>query len=415
MKKRLIPILLLACTAMFSQKQYQKGYIINKENIKTECYILNMDWATNPESFKYKITPEADPQKGTPSTVSAFAIDSVFIYHSYTVRIDMSNDNNGNLSQMKGPEYEEKELFLKLHLSGKYSLYSYQGTSVKRFFLGQQGQTPEQLVYKRYQKTQTEVAINELYKGQLKVYLQGDENIATQIERTDYSEKSLTKLLESFYKNQDLDYSLIAMKKKSKMKSRINFRAGAGVSSLDVYGSYPFNNYSFVESGLLGLRIGMEYEAFLPFRNNSWAVIVEPMVHFERSSFMCSQTAPESYIEFNLNYLKLPVGFRKYFYIKERPGLFIDLGFALNQPLNSGIKYFRVRNGEIASDSYYDLQFEKMNIGLFAGLGYRYNDLSLSLRYDGINQNLTNLHNDFNVRYNSLTLGIAYGFNLGEN
>ena len=47
-------IAILYQTASFAQINFEPGYIINNQGVKTECFIRNVAWKNSPVTFDYK-------------------------------------------------------------------------------------------------------------------------------------------------------------------------------------------------------------------------------------------------------------------------------------------------------------------------------------------------------------------------
>ncbi|MGL6126113.1 MAG: hypothetical protein ACRC05_03280, partial [Chryseobacterium artocarpi] len=59
----------LSITSIYAQVKYEKGYIINNDNVKTEVLIKNKGWVSNPDSFSYKKDDNAQESTGIPSNI----------------------------------------------------------------------------------------------------------------------------------------------------------------------------------------------------------------------------------------------------------------------------------------------------------------------------------------------------------
>ncbi|MEY2868107.1 MAG: hypothetical protein RIR01_525, partial [Bacteroidota bacterium] len=154
MKKRLF-LLLTILTALnsFAQIDLEKGYFINNSNIKTECFIKNIDWLDNPVEFEYKLTPESGYISAKINSVKEFGIYDKSKYIRAKVAMDRSSTKAAELSISKIPVFKEEELFLKVLVEGKANLYEYIDGNLLRFFYSIDNSAISQLVYKQYQET----------------------------------------------------------------------------------------------------------------------------------------------------------------------------------------------------------------------------------------------------------------------
>lgn len=53
MKKLLFVVILCSYSFTFSQIRFEKGYLINNQDVKSEVLIKNEDWTLNPTEFFY--------------------------------------------------------------------------------------------------------------------------------------------------------------------------------------------------------------------------------------------------------------------------------------------------------------------------------------------------------------------------
>jgi hypothetical protein len=125
----------LYCNTLFAQTKFQKGYFIDNNNVRTECLIKNDDWLNNPSKFSYKVSETAPIQSAEMPVVKEFGIYNNSKFVRADVNIDLTtNDYSNNLGNDKNPEWHQQQLFLKVLIEGKASLYYYKGQNVERFF-----------------------------------------------------------------------------------------------------------------------------------------------------------------------------------------------------------------------------------------------------------------------------------------
>ncbi|MGB8705710.1 MAG: hypothetical protein WCD31_11825 [Gillisia sp.] len=135
MKKSLISLFLLVISfSSYSQVSFEDGYYITNSNQKINCQIKNIDWIDTPTEFEYRLSKDATPKTLTIDSVKEFGIDNESRYERFTVDIDRSAEKTENLSENKNPEFKQEQLFLKLLIKGKASLYVYKDHGLWRFF-----------------------------------------------------------------------------------------------------------------------------------------------------------------------------------------------------------------------------------------------------------------------------------------
>jgi hypothetical protein len=151
MKLFLIPILSSVYIFSFTQSTFKKkAYYIDNNGLFTECLIKDMDWVNNPVNFEYKLSANDAPKTMDISSVKEFGIVNISRFIRADVKIDRSKTKLKDLSQDKEPEWSKEQLFLKVLIKGKASLYYFQDSNHIRFFYSIDNSPIEQLVYKEY-------------------------------------------------------------------------------------------------------------------------------------------------------------------------------------------------------------------------------------------------------------------------
>ncbi|GAB4409669.1 MAG: hypothetical protein OHK0053_36470 [Microscillaceae bacterium] len=134
MKHCILPaILIWISLSVQAQITFEKAYFIDNEGRKVTCWIKNLDWKNNPKEFEYQLTEQGEVQKGDLNNVQAFEIEGGAKYVRFTVDIDYSTEDVNKLTTNMQPVFERKEVFLKVLLEGKGSLYIYEEATLKRF------------------------------------------------------------------------------------------------------------------------------------------------------------------------------------------------------------------------------------------------------------------------------------------
>jgi len=175
MKKSILPALLcvamLCSQALHSQVFYEKGYFIDTNGVRNDCFIRNIIWLYNPDSFEFKDERGGKPGVKSAREVLEFGV-GFYRYVSRQVMLDTSSDENDDfrISRKSEPEWKSDRLFLRVMVDGTASLYFYQNQSILRFFYSVNGEPTDQLIYKRYKHAEDDEVYfyyNESYKNQL--------------------------------------------------------------------------------------------------------------------------------------------------------------------------------------------------------------------------------------------------------
>ncbi|MCK5441175.1 MAG: tRNA modification GTPase, partial [Maribacter sp.] len=197
-KLLLITLLLFFSLSISAQINYEPGYFINNEGQRTSCLIRNVDWKNNPTSFEYKLSENSDSQKASIETVIEFGIVDEVRYERHTVKINRSSDDSSALERDRSVDFKEEQLFLKVLVEGEATLYYYENKNLRRFFFNPQNSHLEQLVYKRYRKSATEIRENTQFKQQLWNNFQCESISRNEINKLSYKEDNLVRLFRKF-------------------------------------------------------------------------------------------------------------------------------------------------------------------------------------------------------------------------
>jgi len=131
----------------FGQVQFEKGYFLDKNNQKVECFIKNVGWTTNPSEINYKLELSGKVEKGNLSTIKEFGIYDNCKFVNASVKIDRSTKATPGKDQF-APVWKVENLFLQVILEGKADLYCFADRKVTRFFYSVDNGTITPLIYK---------------------------------------------------------------------------------------------------------------------------------------------------------------------------------------------------------------------------------------------------------------------------
>lgn len=392
----------------YSQISFEKGYYIDNDNKKINCFIKNIDWRNNPTEFEYKLSENSEPLIVTIKSAKEFGIDNVSKYIRSTVNIDKSIENVNSrilISKEKNPVFEEEELFLKVLLEGKANLYLFESGNTRKFFYSKDDSRIEQLIYKRYLDIENNiVALNKGYKQQLWNDLKCPTFNISKVENLDYDEKELVRFFEAYNKCNNQE-SINFEKKEEKDLFNLNIRPGFNSSSLSIENSL-INNRDFDFGNEFAFRLGIEAEMIFPFNKNKWSVIMEPTY---RQGYKSEKSRENSNVsggilvsKVNYNSIELPIGLRHYFYLNDDSKIFLNLSYVFDFPSDSSIQFFR-NDGSMLDE----LEI-RTNNNLLLGLGYKYNDrYSLEFRYQ-TSREILGRNPNWTSKFNTVSLILGY-------
>ncbi len=407
MKRKLLLIVLLTTISLSSycQIEFEKGYFINNSNKKTECFIKNSDWYSNPTEFKYKLTQEGNVESADINSVIEFGIGDVTRFIKATVKVDYSSNNVNEMSASKSPEFIEETVFLKVLVAGDASLFIYKNANLTRFFYKRNDTKINPLIYKQY-IFKNGFAHNNTYRQQLFVDLKCKELRESNFKSLNYQENDLVPLFIKY--NSCKNANFLVYKKPKQKKDVLNFSLRPGICMSNLTISNPSIRHQDTDFGnSTNLRFGAEFEIILPFNNSKWRLLIEPTYQYLKSTkntISSDIDNPFSY-EATINYqsLEMPLGLRHCFFLNDKFLLFANLSYVVDFPFNSNINFTRIfdekDSGELNIDSSNNLAF---------GIGLKYNEkYSIELRYQA-KRNILGQYGVWNSNLHSTSVILSY-------
>ncbi|WP_046757004.1 porin family protein [Kordia jejudonensis] len=404
MKKQLTVILLLFMSYYsFAQISFDKGYFIDNSGQKTECYIKNMDWKNNPSDFEYKLTETSEQKSIGIRNVAVFEIYDQSKFERHTVAIDVSYQNLNDLPTSEAPQWQQKQLFLKVLVEGKASLYSYVDSNLRKYFFSVDDKNIEQLVYKKYLQAESRVAENTTYKKQLWDYLKCDAVTSKKIKNTLYTKSKLVKLFAAYNSCEGNTFTNFAARDNS-TGFNLSVKPGVNFSSFGI--TNAVNQRFTIDFGQnTSLQLGLEAEFVLNFNKNKWAIVAEPTyVSYKTNKEVvyAQDTAGDrtTNVEVDYSAIEVPVGVRHYMFLNDSSKLFVNAFYMFNISLTKDIRSEQPNFIDIVLDPRGNFAF---------GLGYKYNNkYSIEFRYKTAREMLP--LNGFYAAsdYNSVALVFGY-------
>lgn len=346
---------------------FENGYFIDNSGNRTACLIKNQDWKNNPNSFEYRINENSDIQKATLTTVKEFSIPGQFKYVRFTVEIDKTLEklDVGQLTYDPKPNYVKEELYLKVLVEGKASLYMYDADNLRKFFYTLENEVPEQLFFKRYKKSESTLASNNQYKQTLFLNLNCVNKTMEDEENLKYSANNLITYFEKYNKCENADFEIL-VDKTTNYDFNLNIKPRVIFSSLNI-----INVNNSIRSADFGSKTnfsaGIEAELALNFNKGTWSVFVEP-AYF---SFSADKEIQFQNVAIEYSFIEIPVGIRHYFFIDKKSKIFVNAAYVFY--FNTDLKL----EFEIPTSASTDF----VSRGKLAlGVGYNFNG-KLSLEY----------------------------------
>jgi hypothetical protein len=403
MKKQIVFLLTtIVSLNCYSQISFEKGHFIDNNNQKTNCLIKNIDWANNPTEFEYKLSENNEPKKLTIKLVKEFGIDNTSKYIKSIVKLDISKNNINNLSNQKNPIFKEEELFLKVLIEGKSNLYEYVNGNLKRYFYTKEDSIIEQLIFKRYETNELNIAKNNRFRQQLWVNLKCPNFKMSEIQNLNYNKNDLVKIFTEYNECHNSNIKNFERKEKRDLFN-LSFRPRLNKSSLSLNNAGTDFTISGIEN--TGFGFGIEVEFILPVNKNKWAIAIEPTYQSFKSEKSANANNVSGGIlitEVDYNSIEIPVSLRHYFFLNNNSKIFVNVSFVFDLSSKSSIEIKRSDNSTFNS-----LEIKTRN-NLAFGIGYKLNDkYGFEMRYQ-TGRELLSDYIFWNSNYNTLSIILGY-------
>lgn len=344
MKKISFVVFVLAPILIFSQT-YKKGYFVDNNGQKTECFISSDVLLYSPEVIDFRLDVSAQTQTKSIRELKEVVLYDLIQYKKFTVNVDFSSSKLDELTNFKELTLVQKELFLEVIEKGKLLLYHYKRPSFSRFFYAKnENEVPDMLDYKKYLSGTNEniILTNEFYKQELLNAMFDAGIVKSDIDNIGYYEKDLAKLFRrynsSFNSVEELDNKgkekalkfALAVKPKfsfSLMKMEFVF------DSPNAVGFYSPANFSKTVP-----EIGVEFEGYLYQGFTAYLGVSHFNFKDTSNQIIYGVASPNTNFNAAVNFeaLKVALGIRKYFSLDPKEKLAISI--------HGGLSWFNVIN-----------------------------------------------------------------------
>ena len=410
MKKAILLFLTLTYFTNYAQTKFEKGYFINNSNEPVECFIKNLDLLYNPNRFSYKLDLNSEEIILSIKDAKVFEIYGVVKYERNIVNIDRSSEIGDEISVNRKAIFNEEQLFLKVLVEGKATLYKYAEPNLLRYFFKKDNSKTEQLVYKSYTDGfSSNIKKNERYKQQLLNNLTCEILSARRFNNLSYRKNSLTSIFIDYNKCTGIDYKSYTLKKNKKLQFNLSLKSGIRVSNfyIEVGNSRGVGVLDFERK--MTPRFGIEAEFILPFNNNKWAIVVEPNYVYYNANFNDSKVSDritDTDNSANIDYaaIDLPIGLRYYMFLNKNSKFFINYFVVPNFTIESKIR---------STGDYPNILLNyngKSDFNRAYGIGYNYKEkMSVEIRLSGSRDLLNNSAGNESFFYN---FSLIFGYTI---
>lgn len=378
MKTNVIVLLsFLFSLSSLSQITFEKAYYIDNSNSKVDCLIKNVDWKNNPMSFEFVLTENAPSSILGLANVKEFGIYNKSKYIRETVQIDRSSNDVTYMSKVKDPEFTSEKLFLKVLVEGKSNLYEFVDGNLRRFFYDKENSGIEQLVYKRYKTSESDISINNKFRQQLWIDLKCPNFEIKKIERINYTKNDLLNFFMEYSTCSNQEANNFGAKDKKDLFN-LTLRPRITNSSLSIVNNAA-SNYNTDFDNETSFGFGVEAEFILPFNQNKWSIVVEPTYQSFSSTKTKSSTivsGGEQIAKAKYNSIEVPFSLRYYMFTSDKSAFFITSSYVVDFSSNSVIEIKRIDNSVLNT-----IDVETRN-NFALGFGYKTKEkYSLELKY----------------------------------
>lgn len=299
----------------FAQINFEKGYFIDNNGNKIECFIKNKEWQKNPTEFEYKTSLTDQSSIATIEVVKEFSVYNYSKYLRYTVQIDSSSNMPSEYSKIESPIWGTRTLFLKVLLEGKASLYLYDDLFNKKFFFKTDSSSLEQLIFKKYSEDGVRVKANRFYKQQLWNNLRNENYTIKQMEALSYEQKDIEEYFLKYNNSTNSSKYINHQKNKWLLKPLL----GVGFSKCALY-DLGIVNKQYDGTQKSNYLFGVQLEYILPVNKNKWSIITEySNQSSEHEANNGTDNATAIYKSSNLS-----IGGRYYTFINDNVSFFIS-------------------------------------------------------------------------------------------
>jgi hypothetical protein len=378
---------------------FEKGYFIDNENNRKECFIKNTDTKRNPENLIYRNDSLGSDITLAIDDVSEFQVYGWPRYVRSTVDIDISTSAIDKMTINKEPQWEKRTVFLKVLVEGKAVLYFYDDDEISRYFFSTSDTAIQQLIYKKYLTPSGDnVKENTAFKQQLLNYVRCDKISQEQILATDYNVTDLTKYFKKYNECLGISYEKVQSKQGNK-NFHLKVGMAAGISSVKLNQASTNRIYDFEKPFISG--IGIEVSYILSFNRNKWEILINPNFQTFKSSIVSEGYVTNSEYKSEIQYsiINFPIGLRYYMFLSDNVKL--SVSGCMIPPVSVKL------NSNFRTDFINKTYECKPRTSFIFGGGIAYKKISAEIRYY-TNNDFFMYMDDWTVDYRQVLLQLNY-------
>ena len=194
-------LVLLFFNLSFSQK-FEKGYFIENNGNKVECFLDKKYQHYSPDIIKYKLSEKDNIKEIDVNSIKELRIYDKVIYYKFNVDMNSSSTRISELDYEKKLRTIKKNILLEIIEKGKINLYLYRDIEGKSsfYYLKDDDSNPELLDYKKYKSGESIIVVSENNDFRNEIYnLVKESNISIEeVENLKYEDRDLIKIIKKY-------------------------------------------------------------------------------------------------------------------------------------------------------------------------------------------------------------------------
>lgn len=393
--------------------QDYNGYYITENNEIVKGYFKDSDF-TDYASLQFKRSANEVYTKINISNIKEIGIADQFKFEKHSVKMDDTDFNSNRLNDNKEGNWTEKTVFLNVLVEGDASLYSYTDSKGTRYFFKVDSKNTglDQLVYRKYKVSSTEVSENPQFRQQLYANLMCSNQNVTNFRKIAYKKNDLIEIVKNFNTCTNAQFKVYS--NETGKKTTFNYTVFAGLYQSSFLVEF-ISGEETEKATEISYSVGGEVSFTLPSEKFTFfakAELEKLNVQTKRNFDLSPSTSVTNDYIFDADVLilNLFLGTRYNFLLNDKNKLYIDGALGISKPFGDVEYVF------IVSDASGELQRATQSVSsvsdfyLQLGLGYEFNKkFGIDFRIDTA-KNLYNV-GDAKGIFGKAGLNLRYTFN----
>ncbi|MCY1489668.1 hypothetical protein D3C87_656540 [compost metagenome] len=393
---------LVSHLCVFAQ-DFKKGYLIDKNNKKTEVLFKDADFA-DITSIEYKTSEKEDYQTIDQSNTVEYGIENDYKFVKKTVRHDKTFNE---INTAKEPNLLKEDLFLNVLSEGNVMLYSYYDKGSTKFFyeIENSNEGAIQFIYRKYQSNENKtINENNYFRNQLNNILKCETLQINDFVKLRYRKEDFLKIFEKY----NVCKNGVSKVYDNKLGKKVKFKYSAFVGlyqsgfSVDSY-------YKSEEEKKTTFGLGGEIALVLPSEKFEIFARAEYENYSGESKHRLPSSTVEAYFVLESSFLNFNMGGRYNFILNNKDKIFIEGSVGISMPFDDVDYSVHFIDANTTTNRYASIE----STAFFTfGAGYTFNDkFGIVLRADTNRNFFGNTRANESVNFSRIGLNLKYTFN----